>query len=210
MIEKKYNFTVAQDWVPYFKSLFDIIEVNSFLEFGLGVGTEFICDNAKQVTSVELSLGDYNLEWTNKTREVLKKYINWDLHYIQVPDEIVKSNQDAIDNQYPLEDISYLPILHDLINPFIEGQFYDIIFVDPGIHNRGDIVNFVFGHAPIVACHDSDRTGRVIKNIYGYNIVNPPKNYVEIHKDESYCGTTFWVDSTFEGYKNVINVLMDS
>lgn len=207
MTEKQYNLTVAQDWVPYFKEVFDSVEIDSFLEFGLGVGTEFICDHATEVTSVELSLGDYNLEWTNKTKETLKDYTNWELNYIQVPEEIVKSNQDAIENQYPLKDLSYLTVLEKLVTPFMTEKEYDVIFVDAGIHNRGDIVNFAFGHAPIVACHDSDRTGRVIKNIYGYNIVNPPENYVEIHKDNSYCGTTFWVDSSLEGSDVIIEVL---
>lgn len=210
MSKKKYNLTVAQDWVPYFEELFDTIEVNSFLEFGLGVGTEFLCDNAKKVTSVELSLGDYNLEWTNKTKETLKDYTNWELNYIQVPEEIIKSNQSAIDNKYPLSDLSYLSTLRDIVYPFMENKNHDVIFVDAGIHNRGDIVNFAFDHAPIVACHDSDRTGRIIRNIYGYNIVNPPENYVEIHKTNSYCGTTFWVDSTREGSDVIITALKNS
>jgi len=204
---KNYNLTCAQDWVQYFDRLFRTVEVENFLEFGLGVGTEFLCDHAENVTSVELSTGDYNLQWTNQTKEQLKDYKNWTLHYVNIPDEIQKANQDAINNQYPLEDLSYLPVLEGLVVPFMEEREYDVIFVDPGIHNRGDIVNLAFGRAPIVACHDSDRTGRVIPYVYGYNIVNVPDNYTEIHREDSYCGTTFWVDHTMEGAETLIKVL---
>jgi hypothetical protein len=88
-------------------------------------------------------------------------------------------------------------VLKSLIDPFLKRKKYDIIFVDPGIHNRGDIVNLCFGKANIIAAHDTDRTGRVIKNIYGYNIVEVPKNYTEIHFDSPYMGTTFWIKDDF-------------
>ena len=210
MIGKQYELTQAQDWVPYFAKLFEYIEINSVLEFGLGLGTEFWCDYVSKVKSVELSVSDFNLEWTNKTKEKLKEYDNWECKYISLPQEIIESNQNAIDKKYPLDDIEYLPVLKDIVTPFMKEREYVIIFVDPGIHNRGDIVNFAFGHAPIIACHDSDRTGRVIKNIYGYNIVNPPQNYTEIHKPERYCGTTFWVDKTLKGSEDVVNVIRNS
>lgn len=204
---KEYNFTAAQDWVEYFDKIFKTIEIEKILEFGLGLGTEFLCDNAKEVTSVELSTGDFNKEWTDKTQEQLKAYSNWKFHYIDIPKEIHKANLDAIQNQYPLKDTSYLPVLKKLINPFISRKKYDIIFIDAGIHNRGDIVNLCFGKAKIIAAHDSDRTGRVIKNIYGYNIVEVPKSYTEIHRNESYMGTTFWVDNTLENSEIIIEAL---
>ena len=206
-MEKNYNFTSAQDWVGYFDNIFKATEIEKILEFGLGLGTEFLCDNAKEVTSVELSTGDFNREWADKTQEQLKEYKNWKLHYIDIPEEIKKANFDAIQNQYPLKDISFLPVLKKIINPFLYKKEYDIIFIDPGIHNRGDIVNLCFGKAKIIAAHDSDRTGRVIKNIYGYNIVEVPENYTEIHRNESYMGTTFWVDNTIENSEIIINIL---
>ena len=123
---KQYNFTSAQDWVEYFDNIFKVTEIEKILEFGLGLGTEFLCDNAKDVVSVELSTGDFNKEWADKTQEKLKEYTNWKLHYIDIPEEIHKSNTDAIHNQYPLEDTSYLPVLENLINPFLNKKEYDI------------------------------------------------------------------------------------
>ena len=206
-MKKEYNFTPAQDWVEYFERIFETIEVNKILEFGLGLGTEFLCDNAKEVISVELSTGEFNKEWADKTQEKLKDYQNWKLHYIEIPDEIQKANSNAIEKQYPLEDTSYLPILKKIINPFLMRKKYDIIFVDAGIHNRGDIVNLCFGKADIIAAHDTDRTGRIIQNIYGYNIVNTPENYTEIHLNELYMGTTFWINHTVDNSNIIIDAL---
>lgn len=191
-MNKKYNLTCAQDWVESFETIFDTIKIDNMLEFGLGVGTEFLCDNCKTVTSVELSLGDYNKQWTDKTKDLLKNYKNWKLHYIELPEQIKKSNKDAIEQKYPIKDISYLPVLKNIIDPFLNDIFYDMIFVDAGIHNRGDIVNFCFNKAKIIAAHDTCRKGNVIENIYGYNIVKCPDNYHEIHISRG-LGTTFWI-----------------
>ena len=202
-----YDFNDAQDWVQYFERIFKKVEINSVLEFGLGLGTQFLCDNVKQVTSVELSTGDFNLEWTNKIKEILKEYNNWTLHYIDIPEEIKIANQNAIENRYPLTDTSYIPVLKKLLNSYLYRKKYDIIFVDPGIHNRGDIVNLCFGKAKIVAAHDTDRTGRIIKDIYGYNIVDIPKNYTEIHFNETYMGTTFWIKNDISEYDVIVDAL---
>ena len=202
-----YDFNDAQDWVQYFERIFKKVEINSVLEFGLGLGTQFLCDNVKQVTSVELSTGDFNLEWTNKIKEILKEYNNWTLHYIDIPEEIKIANQNAIENRYPLTNTSYIPVLKKLLNPYLYRKKYDIIFVDPGIHNRGDIVNLCFGKAKIVAAHDTDRTGRIIKDIYGYNIVDIPKNYTEIHFNETYMGTTFWIKNDISEYDVIVDAL---
>jgi hypothetical protein len=202
-----YNFNDAQDWVQYFEKIFNKIPINSVLEFGLGLGTQYLCDHANKVTSVELSTGEFNLEWTNKVKEILKDYDNWNLHYIEIPEEIKKANLDAIENKYPLTDVSYLPVLKKLLNPYLYRKKYDIIFIDPGIHNRGDIVNLCFGKAKIIAAHDTDRMGRIIKNIYGYNIVDIPDNYTEIHFHLSYMGTTFWIKNDIPETKTIISAL---
>jgi len=204
---KQYDFNSAQDWVPYFQRIFNIVEINSVLEFGLGLGTEFLCDNAKQVISVELSTGEFNREWTNKIKDKLKNYTNWTLKYIEIPDEIQQANLNAIENKYPLADTSYVPILQKMISTSLGRKKYDIIFIDPGIHNRGDIVNYCFNKAGIIAAHDTDRSGKVIPNIYGYNIVKVPENYEEIHFNDSYMGTTFWINEKYANAELVKSAL---
>jgi hypothetical protein len=60
---KNYNFTFTQDWHNYFLKVFETKKIKNLLEFGLGDGTEFLLDYCEFVKSVELSLGDFNLNW---------------------------------------------------------------------------------------------------------------------------------------------------
>ena len=191
---KKYELGPPQDWNYYFREIFSHEKINNFLEFGLGVGTEFLLENCEKVTSVELSLGSYNLEWYEKTKEKLKDYDNWESHYVNVPEEISNADQRAQKLRFPLEDTKYLKVLKKITDPFISNSAYDFIFVDAGIHLRGDLVNISFDKADIIAAHDTSRDhNRVLKNIYGYNIVNAPDNYTEIHYECTYMGTTLWI-----------------
>lgn len=203
---KNYEFTPAQDWTHVFDKIFKIVNVEKILEFGLGLGTEFLCDNCKNVTSVELSIGNYNKEWTELVQEKLKNYNNWTLHYIDLPDDIKQANQNAIDYKYPLVELNYLNSLSEIVGEHLIGNYYDIIFIDPGIHNRGDIINFCFGKSPIIAAHDTSKSGIIIENIYGYNIVNVPENYEEVHFDGG-LGTTLWVNKDYEFYNLIVENL---
>jgi|688.fasta_scaffold255744_2 hypothetical protein len=202
---KKYELGPPQDWNYYFREIFSHEKINNFLEFGLGVGTEFLLENCEKVTSVELSLGSYNLEWYEKTKEKLKDYDNWESHYVNVPEEISNADQRAQKLRFPLEDTKYLKVLKKITDPFISNSAYDFIFVDAGIHLRGDLVNLSFDKADIIAAHDTSRDhNRVLKNIYGYNIVQVPSNYVEIHFEDTYMGTTIWIKKDKEPLIDVL------
>ncbi len=202
---KKYELGPPQDWNYYFREIFSHEKINNFLEFGLGVGTEFLLENCKKVTSVELSLGSYNLEWYEKTKKKLKDYNNWESHYINVSDEISDADQRAQKLRFPLEDTKYLEDLKKMTGPFLNDSVYDFIFVDAGIHLRGDLVNLSFNKADIIAAHDTSRdTNRILKNIYGYNIVRVPSNYEEIHFEDTYMGTTVWVKKNKESLINLL------
>jgi hypothetical protein len=191
---KNYNLTPTQDWHFYFAEIFKNKKISSMLEFGLGVGTEYLLDNCEKVTSVELSAGDYNKEWHDQTVKKLKDYKNWDCVYVDLTQDIKDANQRAQKLRFPLEDTKYLKSLKSITDKFLENKKYDFIFVDAGIHTRGDLVNLSFDKADIIAAHDTSRkTYRVLENIYGYNIVNVPENYTEIHYECTYMGTTLWI-----------------
>lgn len=56
-----YEYLKSSNWTDHvqsFEKLFQIMEVKSFLEFGVGKGTKYFLDNCKQVTSVELVIHD--------------------------------------------------------------------------------------------------------------------------------------------------------
>jgi len=193
---KKYTLGSPQDWHYYFEEIFKTEKINNFLEFGLGVGTEFLLENCKEVTSVELSLGSYNLDWYEKTKEKLNEYKNWEVFYVDLPDNIKDADSRAQNLKFPLKDTEYLNTLKQIAEPYINMKKYDFIFVDAGIHLRGDLVNMSFGKADIIAAHDTSRVPyRVIPDVYGYNIVNVPKNYTEIYYECTYMGTTIWINN---------------
>jgi hypothetical protein len=191
---KNYNLTSTQDWHFYFAEIFKNRKIDTMLEFGLGVGTEYLLDNCSNVTSVELSAGDYNKEWHDQTVEHLKDYKNWNCVYVDLPQDIKDANERAQKLRFPLDDTQYLKSLKSITDEFLKTKKYDFIFVDAGIHTRGDLVNLSFGKADIIAAHDTSReTSRVLENIYGYNIVNVPDDYIEIHYECTYMGTTLWI-----------------
>jgi hypothetical protein len=199
---KKYNFDACQDWHSYFSKLFSITKINSLLEFGLGNGTELLLDNCQQVHSVELSVGSLNKDWYGKCVKKYESYNNWFPTYIDVPPAIVASNELAQSHRYPLPNNDHLPVLKSLVLPFLKKK-HDFIFVDAGIHNRGDLVNMSFGYAPIIAAHDTCKDpNRILKDIYGYNIVQVPSDYEVVHFEDTYMGTTFWI---LKSRKNLID-----
>lgn len=178
----------ASDWINPINEILNVLEKDSVLEFGLGNGTQYWCDNFKSVTSVELSIDPYHKEWTEQTKVNLKDYNNWSCNYIDCPKEIYQANTEAVRHKYPMTYQDHLPILKSICVPFIEKE-YSLIMVDAGIHNRGDIVNLCFNYAPVIVAHD---TGSQHGTIYGYNIVKCPEEYIEINKPSGH-GTKFWI-----------------
>lgn len=203
---KEYNFSGAQDWTKYFEKLFNVYKIKNLVEFGLGDGTEFLLDNCEKVTSVEISLGDYNKSWHDKCVEKYKDYKNWDVFYIDAPKEVVLANDEAINKRYPIIYKDHISKLKTIVNKHCKNA--DMIFVDAGFHNRGDLVNLCFNKAKIIAAHDTSRDeGRILKNIYGYNIVEIPENYIEFHFEDTYMGTTIWVDKELVEVIKALNEL---
>lgn len=190
----KYNFTPTQDWHYYFSKIFENEKIINMIEFGLGIGTPYLADNCQHLKSVELSLGSYNLGWYEKTQELMKNYKNWESEYIIVNDKISDANDRAQKLRFPLSDTKYLVDLEKIFNLSLGGLKYDFIFIDPGIHTRGDLVNMSFEKADIIAAHDTSRDhNRILQNVYGYNLVKVPLEYEEIHFEDTYMGTTLWI-----------------
>jgi hypothetical protein len=199
MYKKNYNLGWAQCWHTWFELLFEKTEINNALEFGLGLGTEYLLDNVKYLHSVELSVSDLNKNWTEKIKSTCGGYDNWKLDYIECPESIVESNILVQSTHHPMKDETYRNDLYKLVDPFIDNQNWDLIFVDCGIHHRGDIVNRCMEKTiPLIAAHDTNHS-----EIYGYNLVNNDK-YHKIRKDTN-NGTTFWVLKTHFNFNLIVN-----
>lgn len=109
-------------------------------------------------------------------------------------------------DRYPIMYTGHLQEYETIVSNLLEKNDFDVVFVDVGIHNRGDIVNiFLNKNIKVVFAHDTSRdANRILKNIYGYNIVSN-EDYKEIHFEDTYMGTTFWVLKSEEEIINHIS-----
>ena len=202
-MKKGYGFGLAQDWHHYMEIVFKEYKVGRLLEFGLGEGTEYLLDNAGEVVSVEISLGEFNRGWHDRCVEKYAGYKNWGVKYIEAG-EGIRGGHEKITREGGLGDYGdHMMELRKIVDGC--GAGWDLIFVDPGIGLRGDLVNMVFGRAGVIVGHDSSRDGkRVRKGVYGYDRVLVPGNYEEIHFEDTYCGTTVWVDRMLGGLREAL------
>ncbi len=202
------------DHIENFKRLMGPIHIHSFLEFGLGYGTKFFLDHCDEVTSLEFVLPDPSIEpcdrcarlyesdrWYNQCLQLFEEYANWhpllclSSPFIQEADII--SHQKSQDPA--LIDASYLLELKYLCDELFSKKTYEMAFVDPGIHMRGDLVNELFGRVPIIVAHDTNCANEK----YGWSKIQTPCNYEKIHFSNG-MGTTFWVS---QEKKEVIRAL---
>jgi len=194
--------TKYQDWIPYFDKLFEQIKIKNFLEFGLGEGTEYFLNKCDSVTSIEISTSPRHKKWYDKCKEKYIGYRNWKPIYIKGSDKIIKADQLANKHGNPISYNDHIPELKKVIQS-ITSQ--DMIFVDSGIHNRGDILNLLFeeNRFDIITAHDTSRKKMRYYSIYGYNILKVPNDFAEFHFEGGTVGTTFWIKENKLGINNV-------
>ena len=156
------------DWQEHFTKLFALKKIDNMLEFGLGEGTKFLLDNCTNVTSLELLHYKTEVDWFKKSKKDYKKYKNWTPVLYECEDEWTKS-------------------LESYIKKFIKGKNFDMVFVDPGIHRRPEIINLMFGKTDIIAAHDTNQG----YDMYKWERVIKPDDYTEVRYANSQ-GTTFW------------------
>jgi dTDP-4-dehydrorhamnose 3,5-epimerase len=156
------------------------------LEYGCGVGTKTLCKLFKKCISVELYHEDFLLpNWFQQLSDELEQsqVSNWcgklvrvDGSICQIEDDIRKNNLIQTRN---LESPSK-EFLKQVIQSDIEKHRPDVVFVDPGIHLRGEIARIIMENywSPLVVLHDynwqDDRYGyHLLKDIPNYSLSVP-------------------------------------
>jgi hypothetical protein len=188
-----YNFLARSEYsdhVPNFAKLFQHAQINSLLEFGLGYSTKYLLDHCKNVTSCEIIMPDQNANWFNHTSELFAKYPNWTPILKQGDQSMHIANHYATHARKnpALQDGSYLLVIKEICDELFKDKQFDVAFVDPGFHMRGDLVNELFDRVPIIVAHDTN----IAPEIYGWDRVYTPSNYVKIVFAKGQ-GTTFWI-----------------
>ncbi len=183
-----YDRDLSTDHVKHFRQLFDKIHIRSIVEFGLGNGTQYFLDHCDTVTSCEILLphqSDICLQApefakTNRWTHVRKM----GSVYLENADFIARDEK----KDPALLDSTYLLELKDLCDELLANDSFDVVFINPRIHLRGDLVNELFHRVPIIVAHDTSYG----KREYGWYKIQTPSNYQKIVFKDG-CGTTFWV-----------------
>jgi len=184
------------DHVKHMNKLFELTKITSFLEFGVGEGTQYYLENCEEVTSIEL-LDSKNAEASeqcyNQYLDLYSTATNWHpiLHRCTkaIDDavavaELQNINPITVNSAYQLE-------IESICDSLFKNKTYDVVFVDTRVIVRGSIVNEIFGRADIIVAHDVCNH----PTIYGWEWVNTPDDYERIRFMEG-SGTAFWIKKT--------------
>lgn len=124
------------DWQDFAERIIRTHGVKSVLEFGLGEGTRMFLNMCDKVKSVEFLATDEHRDWLGKCKADYSEFKNWEVEPVETKDE-------------------WNPIIVDAMKRNVKG--FDLIFVDPGIHCRGKMVDMLLDIAPkaIIMAHDT-------------------------------------------------------
>ncbi len=161
------------DWTPFVQDLVARNgKFNKILELGLGLGTKTLLESADMVYSVELLANPEHEGWIEQMKVEYKGWDNWKPYLFKC--------EDAYDNKIKFQVSAHIT----RIKP-------DLVFVDPGIHCRGDLVNLAMSKkVPMVMAHDTKCGDEEGKDLYGWKRINP-EGY-EVTRREEGQGTTLW------------------
>lgn len=219
--------------IRHFKKVLNKMHVRDFLEFGLGFSTKYFIDHCEKVISVEIITPGSGPEWFAYCIDLFRDCKTWTpIAYVSgdcpeigygfgVPSSCVPyiysgdfsvykaaSYQPVHRKSYALIDPSYLADLNRFVDGLVAKNNIDLAFVDAGVCIRGDLVQVLFNKVPIIVAHDIRcKKTRHIDDVYGYDRVQIPANYVEIHVPFG-MGTAFWVKME-EPYLNIIRELLE-
>jgi hypothetical protein len=167
-MEGEVNLMGFTDWQEPMEKLFALTTITAVAELGLGEGTQWFLDRCAAVLSIEFAAQPEHEPWHGMMFEKYKDYRNWGSTQYKVKDEYSKE-------------------IRDIVDFHIHNDSYDLIFVDPGIHCRADLVNQLFGRAPIIAAHDTERG----HDKYEWAKIAVPPDYYE-YRYTNGEGVRFW------------------
>jgi hypothetical protein len=179
------------DHLPIFKKLFDGVQINSMIEFGIGLGTQYFVLRCPRVTSVEILDSRQNDAWFYSCVDFIGPRAGWNPILYRGSPAFTWANDTARAGYRPSQiDPGYIPELKNVVlENLSDGP--ELGFVDAGVHNRSDLVEMLFGHVDIICAHDTNGGG----NVYGWDWIKTPSEYEKI-VFRSGQGVTFWIKKT--------------
>lgn len=210
--------------VRHIKRIFNLMNVRTFMEFGVGFSTKYFLDHSERVVSVEFITNGTGPEWFIDCLHLFRNCQNWiPIAYFSGYDgdtSWARYRYKGADSVYqaaayqPLHLLSYKaidPSFMDDLNNFISQQTavhnVDVAFVDSGICLRGDLVQTLFNKVPIIIAHDFGPKDLILlHDVYGYGRIVVPDTYIEIVVPFG-MGTAFWIKNDRK-YQKIIQDLI--
>ncbi len=200
----------ANEYVPYFKEIFEQSKGKTMLQLGVGYSTKYFLENCKRVVSVDFITQGCG---PGRFREFLgfyKNFSNWIsiayfssfqgdtswafFKYLGSEHVFKASNYQSTQfKSYAALDMSYLKELGSFLNNLVKLNHFEVAFIDPLLFIRGDLVQLLLGKIPVILAYDaSSRISGAFRDVYGYAQVTVPADYEEIHL-RGIHGTVAWI-----------------
>lgn len=191
------------------KKIFDMVKPKIALEFGIGLTTKFFIDSCTKVLSVEFVTNGCGPDAIRKYISFYQGLSNWipisyfsgwpgDMNWAPYrylgSDKVYKaaSYGNATGKSYADVDNLYQVELKVFLTNLAKSNRIDIAFINTlaAYPIRGDIIQILFGKAPLIFALECDRSNPMVS--YGYATVKTPDDYDEIFFPNS-GGLTLWI-----------------
>jgi len=152
------------DWIESVLKYITNSKKLNILEFGCGLGTEFLLNNFNNVISYEISESN---NWINTMIEKYKNYNNWTPYFHLSSDFNLNDNDNIILETRGKErgNIDNVLNMINKVNKDVNINNINVVFVDAGIYNRGEIAQYYINYGvDIIIIHDY-----IEPVLYGYD-----------------------------------------
>ncbi len=212
--EITYDWLVEQKYgeMPLFRRIIEEAKPKVMLEFGVGMTTKYFLDSCTKVLSVEFITNGCGPERMKKFLSLYQGLSNWipiayfsgwpaDMNWAPYrylgSDKVYKATSygNATGKSYALIDDLYLTELKVFLTNLAKSNRLEFVHVNTiGAYPlRGDIIQLLFGKAPVIFAPECDRA-RNATDGYSYYKVATPEDYEEIYFAAS--NSTVWIQKS--------------
>lgn len=162
-------------------------EEKTILELGCGVGTQYLCNEFKQVYSFEVF---ETKEWFDKSVQLLSKWDNWIGEFHTFEDlKLWEAEKELRDSKGRIRNHNGLKGFYSKLNDFVDLSTIDVVFVDQAFHFRAEtVLYFKDKSIPYIFAHDTKHG----HEMYGWDLIGNDENY-EKKSFDSHQGVTYWI-----------------
>jgi hypothetical protein len=196
------------DHVYHMKTMADALKkalpLGTFFEWGCGHSTKLFLEQYPKVVSVEIvTPGTRQGEWLHECR---RRFGNDRWYPVILESAQISAacgHQGATHTDYGLINPEYKSELKSYLKAIQIGHDVSVVFVDPGVVIRGDLVEIGMQcNVPIVAAHDipvlKDDEEFIRRDVYGWTRIKHNPEYTKVHIIKG-SGLAFWIRNDLPG-----------